>query len=502
MKKKELFFITSLLAIIFSSVIQAEAQINNEKPNVLMLCVDDMNDWVGYLGGHPQTKTPNIDELAARGLHFTRSYCPAPGCSPSRNAILFGVEPFNSGLYPFYNINNIEPGILDPYTSLPLHFRLNGYKTCGLKKVFHNPDNSYLQDSTWDEYVSYGDRNIQLIKEKGYVPDKKRLISCPASNSAEDFQDRRSARHAAEFLTKEHEKPFFLAVGFIKPHTPFIVPEEYFNRFSDPVIPPKIKADDLMDIPIAGRSNAQIYVEIPMRKDHAWEQLRRGYLACISFTDDNVGIVLDALENSKYADNTIIVLWSDHGFHLGEKRTFSKFSLWEEATRSPFIIYDPRYPDSHGEACTETVGLINIYQTLCDLTSIEAPAYVDGMSLEPWLQDPSKPKENPAITTWGRGNYTIRTKEWRYTRYFDGSEELYNEICDPHEWKNLANNPDLKYFMKEMADKWLPKEEAPQVTSGRELYNVADSDNPTKNINYYKRNVQEYKELNLQPPLD
>ncbi len=474
-----------------------------EPPNILMLCIDDMNDWVGFLGGHPQTLTPNMDKLAVKGLNFTNAHCPAPGCSPSRNSILFGIEPHNSGLYPFYNINNIEPGNIDSYTPLPLLFRLGGYETCGLKKVFHNPDNTYLQDSMWNEYYAYGDRKITLIESEGYIPDpyNERLISCPASNPPEDFQDRRNTLQAVEFLKKQHDKPFFLAMGFIKPHTPFIVPKENFDRFKDSIVPPKIKFDDLDDIPLAGQSNAQIYVEIPFRRDHAWEQVRRGYLACISFTDDNVGLILDALAASPYAKNTIVVLWSDHGFHLGEKRTFSKFSLWEEATRTPFIIWDPRGQNGNGKKCSEPIGLINIYKTLCDLAGLNAPAYVDGISLTPWLDNPKLPKEEPAMTTWGRGNYSLRTKEWRYTRYFDGSEELYSETCDPNEWKNLAKFPEFTELKKELAGKWLPKTEAPQVTSGRELYNVADADDPERNIIYYQKNVEEYEALKLEPPL-
>ncbi len=472
--------------------------------NVLMICIDDMNDWGGFLDAHPQTKTPNMDKLAARGVNFTNAHCPAPACSPSRNAILLGVEPHNSGLYVFYNLNHVESAALERFTTpLPKLFKDNGYTTLGLTKVWHNPDNTWRQDEQWDEYRSYGDGKMDVIAEKGYHPEpyNRRTISCPASNPLEDFQDYKSAMHAVRFLEKEHDKPFFLAVGFIKPHTPFIMPEENWDRFKEPIQSPPIKADDLTDIPIAGQSNAQIYVEIPLRKDDAWEDVRRGYLACINFTDDNIGRVLDALDKSPYADNTVVVLWSDHGFHLGQKRTFSKFSLWEEATRVPFIIWDPRRK-GNGQACAAPVGLINIYQTLCDLAELEAPDYVDGLSLRPWLDDPQLPKESPAMTTWGRGNYTLRTTDWRYTRYFDGSEELYCRTDDPNEWTNLANNPKYVPLKNELASKWLPKHEAAHVATGIELYNVADADSPTKAIRSYQDNVTKYKALKLQPPLD
>ena len=475
----------------------------SRSPNVLMICIDDMNDWVGFLDGHPQAQTPHMDKLAARGVNFTNAHCPAPGCSPSRNAILFGIEPHNSGLYPFYNINHIEPGILDGYMPLPELFKKSGYTTCGLTKVWHNPDRTYREKEQWDEYQYYGNAELHVIKGKGYHPDpyNKRTISCPASNPLEDFQDYRSAQHAVRFIEKQHEKPFFLAVGFILPHTSFIMPEDNWDRFREPIEEPPFKADDLTDIPMAGQANAQIYVEIPVRRDNAWEDIRRGYLASINFTDDNVGRVLDALEKSTYADNTIVVLWSDHGFHLGEKRSFSKFSLWNEATRTPFIIVDPRNKPGNGKRCAEPVGLINVYKTLCDLTGLNAPAYVDGQSLVPWLKNPVLPKESPALTTWGRGNYTLRSKEWRYTRYFDGTEELSDESADPNEWTNLAENPEYDAIKKKFS-KWLPTQEAPQVISGRELYNVVDADKPDQNINAYKRYVKQYKAAKLQPPLD
>lgn len=477
-----------------------------DQPNVLMICVDDLNDWVGFLGGHPQTKTPNMDALAVKGINFTNAHCTAPGCSPSRNALLLGVEPHRSGLYPFYNLNHVDSESLSHLTPLPLLFRENGYKTVGLSKVWHNPDNKYRQDEQWDEYRMYGTgkKDKSLIKEKGYHPEpfNKRTIACPASNPLTDFGDYNAAVHAARFLGREQQKPFFLAVGFILPHTSFIMPEANWDRFLDPISEPPIKANDLADIPQVGQSNAQIYVEIPVRRDNAWEEIRRGYLAAVNFTDDNVGRVLDALEKSPHANNTIIILWSDHGFHLGEKRSFSKFSLWEEATRTPFIIFDPRNDLGNGKACSEPIGLINVYRTLCELTGISAPDYVDGMSITPWLKNPELPKEQPALITWGRGNYSLRLKDWRYNRYFDGSEELYYHRKDPYEWTNLANDPDYAPMMQNLAQKWLPKQEAPQVTSGRELYNVADADQPIKNVQSYQRFVKQYKKQGLQPPLD
>jgi arylsulfatase A-like enzyme len=484
-----------------------------DRPNVLMLCVDDLNDWVSYLDGHPQAKTPHMEKLARRGVNFSNAHCTSPGCSPSRNALMFGVEPHNSGLYPFYDIVEIPESTMGKFTPLPLLLRNHGYTTVGLNKVFHNPDNAYKQKEQWDEYHSLPDGKLKLLMDEGYVPEEakkakypakskaKRLIACPASNPKEDFRDHKISVKAAKFLKKKHDKPFFLAVGYILPHTPLIAPKENFDRFAGPIQEPLIKADDLDDIPMVGRANAQIYVEHPMREQGAWEQMRRAYLACTSFTDDNIGVVLDALEKSDYAENTIIVLWSDHGYHLGEKRSFSKFSLWNEATRTPFLIYDPREKSGHGQVCDEPVGLINVYKTVCDLVGISTPEYVDGISLKPWLKDPKKEKTSPAMTTWGRGNYTLRTKNWRYTRYFDGTEELYEQGKDPNEWSNLAGHPEYAPLMKSFRDQWLPKHETPQIKEGIKLYNVADADNPTKVINSFKRHVKAYNKAKLMPPI-
>ncbi|MEM9158476.1 MAG: sulfatase [Verrucomicrobiota bacterium] len=465
------------------AVLSQVSYAEESRPNILMLCIDDMNDWCGFLGGHPEAKTPHMDKLAAKGVNFTNAHCASPACSPSRNAIMLGVEPHNSGFYPFYKLENVDREVLDRYTNLPRHFKENGYTTCGITKVFHNPDNTYEKEETWDDYRSYGDRKIKGAEGKGFMSDdmdkKSKMLRVSAGvNPLEDFVDYQTASHAVGFLEKDHEKPFFLAVGFIRPHVAFVTPEANYDRFSESIQAPPIKEGDLDDVPPVGQSMTRQSVVKSFEKHGVWDEIRRGYLACISFTDDNVGRVMEALENSPYADNTIVVLWSDHGFHLGEKRTHSKFSLWEESTRVPFIVWDPRGQKGNGQKCSEPVSLINVYRTLCDLAGIKAPDYVDGMSLQPWLKNPSKPKKKPAMTTWGRGNYTLRTKDWRYTRYFDGTEELYDHREDPQEWTNLASNPEYDSMKRSLASKWLPKKEAPQVSTGRELYNVWDADKP------------------------
>jgi arylsulfatase A-like enzyme len=306
------------------------------------------------------------------------------------------------------------------------------------------------------------------------------MAFCPTTNPLQDHPDYQVASYGIEVLSKQHDKPFFLAVGIVKPHLAFVCPQEFFDMQADRIKPPLVRHKDLADVPWVGRSMAKLSDDYRFRGDQAWEKIHRSYLACISWADYNVGRVLDALEKSPYADNTVIVLWSDHGYHQSEKRSFRKFSLWEEATRVPFIMLDPRQDSPpQGRKCAEAVSLINIYRTLGDLCGIDVPKYVDGQSLAPQLEDPRQSIAVPAITTWGRGNYGIRDDDWRYIRYFDGSEELYDHSRDPQEWNNLAGDPDHAAKLRDLAA-FLPEREAPLAKLGISLWNVIDADRPER----------------------
>ena len=477
-----------------------------KKPNVLFIAIDDMNDWVGFLGGHPQAKTPNMDRLAEKAVNFRNAHIPAPACSPCRNALLFGIQPFHSGLYPYYQRAKIKPEILAGYTTLPRLFKENGYNTFTSGKVHHGTPWTYEKDTATYEWTEHNHETLSSLPELvydtklGYVAPGRRdtWTFCPTTSPLEHHLDYVTSQYGIEVLGRLHDKPFFLALGFIKPHLPFVAPKKYFDLYSDPIKPPAIKADDLADVPWPGRSNAMLRDDLQFRKDKAWEKVRRAYLACISWTDANVGRVLDALEKSPWRDNTIVVLWSDHGFHLGEKRSFRKFSLWEEVTRVPFLILDTRHKVMKGRRCDEPVSLIDIYPTLTDLVGLKQPDYVDGVSLVPWLKNPSQVREEPAITTWGRGNYTVRTRNWRYIRYFDGSEELYYHKQDPDEWKNLAGLSEFA-AKKEELKKWLPKKESPLVLSGKAVHFGGDADKP--DLNNIKT-IWKWINARIKPPLE
>lgn len=491
-------FLVSTTLFNFSHAAETNESGVDDKPNVLFIAIDDMNDWVGFLGGHPQAKTPNMDRLAKRGVNFTNAHCIAPACSPSRLGLLYGVEPFNSGLYPFYDHEKIPQEVLGKYTSLPKHFRDHGYQSFGAGKIFHG---SKKLAADWDDYHQRTDANLKYAPENGYqIGDSKKMAFCPTTNSLKDHPDYQVASYGIDVLKQQHDKPFFLAVGIVKPHLAFVCPQKFFDLHSGPIQQPLIRHRDLQDVPWVGRSMAKLKDDLRFRTDEAWEKVHRSYLACISWADYNIGRVLDALENSPYADNTIVVLWSDHGYHQGEKRSFRKFSLWEEATHVPFILYDPRPGKMKPGACTEAVSLINIYRTLGDLTGIDAPDYVEGISLAGQLRDPATPIAVPAITTWGRGNYTVRDDNWRYTRYFDGGEELYNHSSDPQEWNNLASDESLIAKKKELAA-YLPQNEAPLVQIGIASANVVDADRPEK-LKSFKEETWPQMKQNLKPAID
>jgi arylsulfatase A-like enzyme len=467
--------ISLILLVLSSAHIKAS---NKEKsadkaPNILFIAIDDMNDWTGFLGGHPQAITPNMDKLAAKGVNFTNAHCSAPGCSPSRNALLYGIEPFNSGLYPFYE-HDIHQQLMKQYTTLPRLFKENGYNTYGAGKIHHGFKDDKRE---WTDYFELQQSRKDFKEGAGYqVGNSTKMSFRPTVNADEEHVDHQVASYGVEVLRKEHEKPFFLAVGIVKPHLPFDCPERFFNALPNSIAPPAILKDDLIDIPAEGNGFRRAGDDRRFKEDNAWEDVRRAYLACISWADYNIGRVLDALEQSPYADNTIVVLWSDHGFHMGEKMSFRKFTLWEEATRVPFIIYDGRQKEArNGRTCAQAVSLINIYRTLADMSGLEAPSYVDGESLVPQLSDTNKKLKKPTITSWGRGNYAVRTEKWRYIRYFDGTEELYAHESDSNEWHNLAQKVEFQEVKRKLST-YLPKNEAPTIEEYISPWSVVGAD--------------------------
>jgi arylsulfatase A-like enzyme len=434
------------------SVRAAEGSADQAKPNVLFIAIDDLNHWVGHLKRHPQTRTPNLDRLAARGVTFTRSYCAAPACNPSRAALMSGLRPASTGIY--HNSDDWRPHIPAELT-LNTVFRKAGYYVAGAGKIYHG---AYERNADWDSYYHPKGGGKGAAKVQGGVGG---IRFAPFEGGDDAVPDYAITEHIIGQLGRKHDRPFFLACGLHKPHMPWNVPKKYYDLFPlEQVQLPPHRANDLEDVPDAGRRMAR------PQGDHAeilkagkWKDAVQAYLAAIAYTDMNVGRLLDALDRSPYRDNTIVVLWGDHGWHLGEKEHWRKFALWEEATRAPLIWVVPGVTRSGG-VCERTVDFLGIYPTLCELCSLPVPKHVEGSSLKPLLADPKAAWDRPALTTHGYQNHAVRTEDWRYIRYADGSEELYDEAKDPYEWTNLANKPEMGCVKKDLAEH-LPKTNKP-----------------------------------------
>lgn len=428
-----------------------------DKPDVLFIAIDDLNDWTGCLGGHPQASTPHLDRLVSRGTLFTNAQCAAPACNPSRAALMSGLRPFTTGVY-----NNGQPYGVPLKDALTLNRFLmqQGYHVIGGGKIYHGGGG--LRDektADWHEYFDRGGDPHPPVKSVSGL-NMSHFDWGPLDAADEEMGDYRLVSWASEQLQKRHDKPLFLAVGFVKPHLPWYAPRKYFEMFPlDSIQLPAVKEDDLNDIPAAGVKMAR------PDGDHKavvtgqqWKQAVQGYLATIKFLDGQIGRLAEAVDKSGRSENLVIVLWSDHGWHLGEKQHWRKFALWEEAARAPLAFIAPGVTKPNAR-CDAAVDFMSIYPTVADLIGLPIPKHVQGPSLLPLLANPQTPWDRVGLTTHGRGNHAIRDLDWRYIRYADGSEELYDHRNDPYEWTNLAGRPEHADVQQRLAAK-VPSEEA------------------------------------------
>ena len=424
-------------------------------PNVLLIAVDDLNDWVGCLG-HAPARTPNIDRLATRGTLFTSAHCQAPLCNPSRTSVMTGLRPSTTGVYrnaPWFRrtARNKDRVTLSQY------FGKHGYETLTAGKIYHG---SRQDPRSFDIVGAIPGQMSKLDRRlRTDLPTKSRLWDFGVQQyPEEEFNDHLVASWAVKQMETKHAKPFFMAVGFYRPHVPFYAPQRFFDRFPlEQMQTPTTKDDDRMDLPAA----AVKLTHNPLPPSHkwfkesgSWRAAVQAYYASVSFTDAQVGRVIDALDRSEYAKNTIIVLWSDHGFHLGEKQRWAKQSLWERSTRVPLIVSTPG--GNRNQRCRRPVELLSLFPTLVSLASLPTAKFVEGRSLQPLLENPTAPWSTPAITTYQRNNHAIRSERYRYIRYADGSEELYDHSVDSDEWNNIAGDAASASIKAEHA-KWLPK---------------------------------------------
>lgn len=478
MKSLGLLAILAFLAAVTVSGCGTESS----PPNVLFIAVDDLNDWIGCMRGHPQALTPNIDRLADRGVVFTNAHCAAPACNPSRAAVFSGRLPQVTGVWANEREQTLDRTFPDGML-LPTAFKAAGYRVLGTGKLFHSGGRD-----TFDEYLAVEQRWSPLKRAVvDYTPeelpskrtDKPRHVvadsqgrtivlplnrmpsdrrpDTPQGESFDwgpfdvpdsDFGDTQITDWAMERIRESGDEPFFLAVGYYRPHIPLWAPKRFFGRFEQsPGQLPPVKENDLDDLsavakrwaiePVTAGSHATVV------KHEQWRPAVEAYLASVTYVDHEIGRLLDTLDSSASADSTVIVLWSDHGWHLGEKQHWGKWTGWERSTRVPLIVAPARkHADRYsvGSSSGEAVGLIDIYPTLVELCDLRVPAELDGASLLPLLREPSRHTGRVAVTMFNPNNISLRTDRWRYIHYSDGSEELYDHQGDPNEWDNLAGS--------------------------------------------------------------
>lgn len=486
-----------------------------ERPNVILIICDDLNDYVEGFGGHPQTKTPNMARLAASGVSFTQAHCNIPICGPSRASLFTGIYPHNSGCFGFTKWDGYE--VLKNSRTIMDHFRAEGYQTLGTGKLMH-----HMVRQEWKNYGNRADygpfafdgenklahpdvpapfRDIgaidgsfgPLVNLSGRKTSdgkpltwqtgswaKQRILQVNSQDDRDLTADELNGQWAVDQLKDRADKPgrqpFFMGVGFIRPHTPLIVPQKFFDMFPlDSIQLPRIRQGDVDDTfshtvrgipdgadgPRSEDMGTRLFntlVESYESQDDALRHFIQAYLASVASIDEQIGRILDAVDNSSLKDNTIIVLTSDHGWGMGEKNYLYKNSLWQESTHIPLIVRAPNVGKA-ASVSTQPVSLIDIYPTLIDLcgltsntTKNEKGHPLDGHSLKPLLQNPESgewagPKSAlTALYKWrmkydpSLESYSLRAQHWRYIRYENGKEELYSTKTDPHEWKNLADD--------------------------------------------------------------
>ncbi|MEM8952633.1 MAG: sulfatase-like hydrolase/transferase [Verrucomicrobiota bacterium] len=459
------------LSVVVASPVAAKPHSDEaSRYNVLFIAIDDLNNGIGALNHEPKAHTPHIDRLAQNGVLFTNAHCAAPACNPSRVAVMTGLHPNSSGVY--YNWQDWrESNTLKDATTLPQLFKDNGYLTLGGGKLYHAASLSnwghegYLDPEPWDDF--FPSKQQQLPKEalppqvptNGNKKFYKGFFDWAALEIEDDeMGDAKVVSWAEEILAQDHEQPVFLAVGIYRPHIPWYTPASYFDQYPDSDYTPEAPPDDLDDVPAAGQDMARRHWHEWITENKKWPDAVQAYLASATFADAMVGRLLDALEKSPIADNTVVVLWSDHGYHLGHKEHWEKFALWEQTTNVPLIVAAPGI--KRGRQSRRPVSLIDVYPTLAELCELESPPNLDGKSLVPLLKNPDAQKNRVALTTQGPGNNAVRSQNWRYIKYADGSEELYDHRSDPNEFTNLADDPKHQSVTKSHSAK-IPNSNAP-----------------------------------------
>ncbi|MEQ8849924.1 sulfatase [Botrimarina sp.] len=468
-----------------------------DRPNVLFVSIDDLNDWVGVLEGHPDARTPNIDRLAERSVVFSNAYCTSPLCNPSRAAVFSGRLPTATGVYTNSDgdVRKARPDL----KLLPTVFRDNGYATFGAGKLLHQSSRALFEEGFFPHlrWSPFDPRQVKYeadeLPRKGTEAQSHeatlagRTVSLPLngmpsdrnpeSDRGESFDwgalpvddaamgDGKLTDWGADLLRREHDRPFFMAIGYYRPHIPLFAPERYFELIgaAERIPLPPFNREDLDDLgPYARRTALEADTAGAHRTvvEHGqWREAVKAYLACIAFIDAQVGELLDALDEGPNGRDTIVVLWSDHGWHLGEKQHWGKWTLWERSLHVPLMVALPGQPEHARGRREEAVSLVDLYPTLVDLCGLtDAPEQLDGQSLAPLLGRGAlaDSEERVALSMMRAGDYSLIDPPWHYIRYNDGSEELYDWRTDKNEWRNLAGersyNSELERMREQLRD--------------------------------------------------
>jgi len=487
---------TVLLGLLAPLTLCAAEGTRPAKPNVLFIAIDDLNDYISPLDNHPGVKTPNFDRLAKRAVTFANAHCAAPACHPSRVAVMTGVHPSRSGIY--LNLFGAhgprwreESPVLKDAVVLSQHFRNHGYRAAGGGKIFHTlqwtPGDSQNDPAAWDSYrgdpldpIAPDWPRPRLVPdaETGLTPgrplgERQHFGAKPLTVPDTETGDHKVVDWAVAELRRPQDKPLFLAVGLFRPHIPFEVPQKWFDLHPLAGIKlPTTRPDDLADAHEHNRASWHKWVV----ENKQWEKLMQGYLASISYTDFQLGRLLDAVDASPLKDNTIIVLWSDHGFHIGEKENWEKFALWDQTTRVPLFIHAPGV-SRDGVKTRQPATLTDLYPTLCELAGLPIPAQCDGASLVPLLKNPTTTRERLSLTSFvfareTAPSHAVSDPRYRFIRYGNGFEELYDLETDPNEFTNRAADPALAAIKARLALSLPANPAASRGAPAESIYNL------------------------------
>ncbi len=462
-----------------------------DRPNVIFIAIDDLNDWIGCMKGHPQAHTPNMDRLAERGVLFTNAHCAAPVCLASRTAIFCGRYPHQTGVYSNWGVTKGKPVAKD--LQLPMLLAANGYETLGTGKLYHTNarqlfNDYYDTEQRWSPFtrrqVQYteaeqpskatatprhvihgGPNDLDWVLPLNGLPSERNADTIegesfdwgPVEVHDEEMGDVRITDWAIKKLFEPRSKPLFLGVGYYRPHIPLFAPQQDFDALppTADIKLPAVLPNDLDDIGEQGKKTALDPITAGTHSlvvnNNQWKQATRAYLACVTFVDRQLGRLVDQLDSSAYSDNTWIILWSDHGWQLGEKEHWGKWTGWRQSTRVPLIIVPPRgQPAVRGRICGEPASLVDLFPTVLDICGLPKAGWLSGESLTPMIQQPEQSSGRVVLTSFDPGNYAISTRDWRLIRYQNGEEELYDIQNDASEWYNQATESAKTEILHEM----------------------------------------------------